>query len=168
MKAIKLIWLADRLHLRKYARTITGDIYFALPFGPVASTTRDLLERYSSLSDTELEYVDEYLAPYGVYEYHSTKEYNLKVFSKSDIQVLEVIFENYGHLTQYQLTELSHTFPEWVRYKSALEAKLISRETMIITDFYKNNNDLTGLFVENEQVLSDSLEIYLERQSHFA
>ncbi len=30
MKIIKLIWLADRLHLRKYGRTIVGDTYYAM------------------------------------------------------------------------------------------------------------------------------------------
>ena len=31
MKAYKLLWLADRYHLRQYGRTITGDTFFALP-----------------------------------------------------------------------------------------------------------------------------------------
>ena len=37
MKAIKLIYLADRLHLRKYGRPIVGDIYWAMKLGPVGS-----------------------------------------------------------------------------------------------------------------------------------
>ena len=35
MKAYKLLWLADRYHLRQFGRTITGDTFFALPHGVV-------------------------------------------------------------------------------------------------------------------------------------
>lgn len=35
MKAYKLLCLADRTHLHKNGRTITGDTYFALPKGMV-------------------------------------------------------------------------------------------------------------------------------------
>lgn len=43
MKALKLIWLSDRYHLRNHGRTITGDKYFALKNGPVASFTKDII-----------------------------------------------------------------------------------------------------------------------------
>ena len=35
LKLVKLIWAADRYHLRKYGRTVTDSEYFALPHGPV-------------------------------------------------------------------------------------------------------------------------------------
>lgn len=33
LKAIKLVWIADRYHLRKYGRPITWDTYEAMPLG---------------------------------------------------------------------------------------------------------------------------------------
>jgi len=45
MKAIKLVYLADRYHLRKYCRLITNDIYFAMDNGPVASGVKDIAEQ---------------------------------------------------------------------------------------------------------------------------
>lgn len=44
MKAYKLIWLADRYHLRNYGRTITGDRYFAMQRGLVPSDTKNIVE----------------------------------------------------------------------------------------------------------------------------
>ncbi len=37
---LKFIFLADRYHLRKFGRTITGDSYRAMTYGPVAQHVR--------------------------------------------------------------------------------------------------------------------------------
>jgi uncharacterized phage-associated protein len=42
LKAIKIYWLADRLHLRKYGSTLTNDTYYAMEYGPVASLAKDI------------------------------------------------------------------------------------------------------------------------------
>src|SRR5450759_3452798 len=42
-KLSKLLFLADKFHLVQYARPITGDEYYALPYGPVPSSILNLL-----------------------------------------------------------------------------------------------------------------------------
>src|SRR5437899_12988053 len=42
-KACKLLFLADKLHLVRYGRPITGDHYWALEHGPVPSTVLNLI-----------------------------------------------------------------------------------------------------------------------------
>ena len=62
LKAIKLSWLADRLHLRKYGRPISYDKYSALPHGLVASYTKDLVDNNTSwVAEDHLVYKQEYL-----------------------------------------------------------------------------------------------------------
>src|SRR4051812_40780509 len=93
MKAIKLVWLADRLHLRNNGRTITGDIYFALENGPVPSATRDILEQNDlSLSTDELEYSADYLGITDKYNFRTVKDIEVRVFSESDIAVLNAVY----------------------------------------------------------------------------
>ena len=41
---IKLIFFADRYHIRKYGRPITNDEYLAMDFGPVNSGVKDIAE----------------------------------------------------------------------------------------------------------------------------
>lgn len=41
LHALKLVFFADRYHLRKYGRPITNDQYWAMRFGPVASGVKD-------------------------------------------------------------------------------------------------------------------------------
>jgi len=154
MKAIKLVWFADRLHLCQFGRTITGDTYFALPHGPVPSTTRDILESNSfSLSDDELNYSGEYLKIDGEYYFSSNKEPYLKVFSKTDIDSLQKVLLKYGMYSQYQLRDISHQFPEWKRWESALNSKIASRFTMDYMDFFKNGEGNNPLFDEDPEEL---------------
>lgn len=40
----KILYFADRDHLSHYARTITGDVYIAMRFGPVPSRTDDIFK----------------------------------------------------------------------------------------------------------------------------
>jgi len=162
MKAIKLIWLADRLHLRKYGRSITGDEYYALPNGPVPSATRDILESSDFLNDIASEYAEQFLSSNGKYEYKTINEINENVFSQTDIEILETIFTNYGELDQFQLRDLSHLFPEWGKYKSALDQKLSSRFPINPIDFFINYQDGYSLFIDNNEDIDITKQLFTE------
>lgn len=165
MKAIKFIWLADRLHIRKYGRMITSDVYFALPFGPVASTTRNILELNEVfLTKIEFDYCSEFIENSDKYNFSSRKEPNLKVFSKTDIETLKIVLNQYNNLTEFQLSDLSHSFPEWKRYESSLNAKLASRFEIDINDFFIDIEDGSGLFVDSEASIAISKEIFSDIQ----
>ena len=40
----KVLYVADKEHLSKYGRTITGDVYIAMQYGPVPSKTYDIFK----------------------------------------------------------------------------------------------------------------------------
>jgi len=44
MKALKLVFFADRYHFRQYGRPVTNDEYIAMEYGPVPSGCKDLAE----------------------------------------------------------------------------------------------------------------------------
>jgi hypothetical protein len=162
MKAIKLIWLADRLHLRNYGRSITGDVYYALPNGPVPSATRDVLENSNFLEDTATHYASEYISEIDKYNYRALIQGNYKVFSQSDIDTLEIIFDKFAHLDHFALSDLSHLFPEWKKHESALNKKLSSRYQIEPIDFFINIVEKSGLFVDSEDNLNLSKSIFEE------
>lgn len=170
MKALKLVWLSDRLHLRQYSRTITGDIYFALKNGPVASTTRNLMEDWEigdchhlwSLETIERVYRNLFITQgQDNYFFDSIKNLDEKVFSKTDLEILTTIYDKYGHLTEFQLSDLSHEFPEWKQYQTALENGESSRIRISLKDFFKNYDDGRNLFIDSEDYLAISKEMYL-------
>ncbi len=58
MKAIKLIYFADRYYLRKYGRPVANDEYVAMGYGPVGSKTKDIAENTSFLDTIETDIIN--------------------------------------------------------------------------------------------------------------
>ncbi|TAF68179.1 MAG: DUF4065 domain-containing protein [Cytophagales bacterium] len=134
MKAFKLIWLSDRLHLRKYGRPILNDVYFALPKGPIPSNTKDL-------ADTERELREQMLENSGCYALKSKAETQKNVFSQSDLEVMGLIYENFGNLDKFTLSELSHEYPEWKKFEKSLQIGHSSHFEMNYQDFFEDNEN---------------------------
>jgi len=120
MKALKLIFFADRYHLRKYGRLITNDTYVAMRNGPVASGTRDIIEKTSYINSLQKDYANLYLTPSG-YHVKSNSSPDEKVFSDSDIEALEFAWKTFGHLGQFELVKITHKYPECIAHKEELK-----------------------------------------------
>lgn len=167
MKAIKLMWLSDRLHIRTYGRSISGDTYFALPNGPVPSATRDVLENSTFLDDLASEYASGYLKGISKYDYSSINGVVDKVFSISDKEILEIVYDKFGNKDHFELSNLSHSFPEWKRYESALSKKISSRFEIIESDFFESTDEPSGLFINKDSNDIDLSKQIFEENSRF-
>lgn len=137
MSAIKLIYFADRYHLRKYGRPVTNDEYVAMPFGAVGSKTKDIAENTTFLADIEINYSKRYIVKKG-YEIQSIDEVDMDVFSDSDAEALNFAVENLGHFDQYELADISHAYPEWKKFESAFDSGVSTAFDMDYEDFFKN------------------------------
>lgn len=135
MKALKLLYFADRYHLRKYGRPITNDEYFAMNFGPVASGGKDLAEGSDFRPDVEKAYASQYLDPVSRLEVASLKEIEMPVFSDTDSEALAFAWETFGGYDQFALAETTHAYPEWKRHEPALQGGVNSRVKMSYRDF---------------------------------
>lgn len=160
MKVLKLLWAADRYHLRSYGRTVLEDNYVGMKYGPVASTTRDILEKNSYLSE-EVSYMSRYLKEEGN-DVSSIAEVDEKEFSKTDKEALDFAFVKFGGLDQFGLAELTHDYPEWERFGS----ELISGEVKVVAldyiDFFKDPTKRKDDFEVDPTLLEQSKEIYIE------
>jgi len=164
MKAIKLIWLSDRAHIRRYGRPIIMDEYFALPFGPIPSNTKDLAENNDVFtSEDEANYRNQYIETVNKYKFRSIEPIDEKVFSKTDLMVLEKVFSVFGNLTEFDLSNLSHEFPEWKKHENSLKSKIASRFKMDYLDFF---NDPTfakeSMFNESKELINLAKYMYTE------
>lgn len=156
MKAYKLLWLADRYHLRQFGRTITGDVFYALPHGVVPSDAKNIVEHLATHRPTDESYRDKYIKRLGKYSYQAVSEPDVMEFSDSDQEALDKILQVYGTLDQYQLEELSHKFPEWLAYKAKLEAEGTPKAYKINIDYFfdEANEDQSGLFVNDPEKIA--------------
>jgi len=150
LKALKLIYLADRYHLRKYGRLITNDIYFAMKLGPVASSTKDIVENSEFLDDVEKEYALQYLKLMSPYVLASEKDVDSNVFSDSDLEALDFAWEKFGHIDKFMLANLTHKYPEWKRNEASLS--LNPRIEMRLLDFLDDpDEDIEKCFTLTDQ-----------------
>jgi uncharacterized phage-associated protein len=139
MKALKLIYFADRFHVRSYGRPITNDSYFAMRFGPVASQCLNLLnEDENFTAPAENDYRQEFLERNNNEHYSSKIDVKEAVFSQTDLEALNYAWENYHRKNQFQLAEETHHFPEWQQHQAALESDQATRRHMSYLDFLKN------------------------------
>lgn len=137
MAAIKLIWLADRYHLRKYGRPVIGDDYLAMSYGPVGSSIKDIAEGNDFLPPEEREYRGKYLEKADKYVVKSIAPVDDEVFSETDLEALDFAFKKFGHLNRFRLVEISHNYPEWTKFKAELESGS-TREKMSYLDFFED------------------------------
>ncbi|HYM60823.1 MAG TPA: Panacea domain-containing protein [Thermoanaerobaculia bacterium] len=116
MKIAKLLFFADKTHLMRHGRPIIGDEYYAMEWGPVPSAAKNLIDAaeelmVSSGTGETAKLFDGYLemAPTPTYPVaRATGPENYRVFSKSDLKVLEEVVEQYGHMTAAALSALAH------------------------------------------------------------
>jgi uncharacterized phage-associated protein len=136
LKALKLIFFADRYHLRKYGRSITNDEYFAMKLGPVASGVKDIAEMSDFLPEEEKEYASKFIERYNRYDIKSIRDIEIKVFSKSDFEALEFVFDKFGHMDEFAIADETHKYAEWKKHESKLDIQ--TRVRMNYEDFFED------------------------------
>jgi uncharacterized phage-associated protein len=139
MKALKLVYFADRYHLRKYGRPVVGDEYVAMNYGPVASGTKDLAEMSDFLGEEEARYAKKFIEPSESGRmYRSISDVDEKVFSESDREALAFAWSRFGRVDKFELSKLTHLYPDWKRHEAALQSKVATRVPMNYRDFLKD------------------------------
>ncbi|MDP2638873.1 MAG: Panacea domain-containing protein [Candidatus Azambacteria bacterium] len=166
MKAIKLVWLADRFHLRKYGRPISNDNYLAMEYGPVGSAIKDVADNSDFLSSEEIKYSAGYLKPDEQKHFiESINEVDADVFSETDLEALDLVYTKYGKKHALWLAKMSHYFPEWKKFEQEILTNSISRGNMSYVDFFKNpEKDIPNenIFNEKKEELEESEKIFNE------
>jgi len=114
---LKALYYADKYHFQQWGRTITGDAYHRLPFGPVPAKMYDMLKSVRGdglwsrdLSDS-LGFAD-----------HTTvipkAKADLNRLSQTDIEKLDESFMERGQKNFDQLCEEAHADPAFKRSQS--------------------------------------------------
>ncbi|MGD1154042.1 MAG: Panacea domain-containing protein [Syntrophales bacterium] len=131
LKLIKLLYLTDKYHIIRYARTVTNDEYWAMDYGPAGSIAKDILGFDSELLSKEFKYAEKMLKRIDRDHFeqgiHCTIE-ELDKLSETDIEALDFVAEKFGHLSTRRLIRLTHDYPEWAQYKELFENKMTRRE----------------------------------------
>lgn len=125
LKLMKLMYLAERLSLKRYGDTITGDAFVSMPHGPVLSMTYDHMNGalssdeggwetwVSDRADNAVALRDESMI--------RTPEEDLTALSETDLECLNEVWKEFGHWDKYKLRDYTHSeaCPEWENPKGS-------------------------------------------------
>ncbi|MFY9462983.1 MAG: Panacea domain-containing protein [Candidatus Sungiibacteriota bacterium] len=107
-KLAKLLYFADFDFYEKYQKSITGDVYNALPMGPVPSVLGAMTMEMSKKKVLAIDQVEEREGYNPTEVYRCLVEPDISVFDAEEKKMLDRVIVKYGHLTGKQLEELSH------------------------------------------------------------
>lgn len=129
---LKLMFLADRYHLRKFGRTITGDTYRAMPYGPVAQRVRRIIEHLSDVRGA-CNFLEN--RPLNGYEVlYATRKPDLSYLSESEREALDAAVRQLP--LHDSIVAFTHTFPEWKRHEAGVNAG--KRPVMDLSDCFRS------------------------------
>ncbi|OGP53603.1 MAG: hypothetical protein A2Y65_02700 [Deltaproteobacteria bacterium RBG_13_52_11] len=131
LKLVKLLYLADKYHIIRYARTVSNDEYWAMDYGPVGSTAKDILGFDREFLSKEFEYAEKMLTKVSQNFFVQGTDCaieELNKLSETDIEALDFVAEKFGSLSTHQLIKLTHRYPEWAQYKELFKNQMTRRE----------------------------------------
>lgn len=109
-RIFKTLYFADREHLSRYGRSITGDVYIAMSYGPVPSKIDDIFKAvrgdsfFSNYADDlkkAFHFVNKFIIEPDI-------EPDLDYLSETDIECLDFAINKCRGKSFGELTEMSH------------------------------------------------------------
>ncbi len=123
---MKMLYLADRAHIVKWGRTITGDRYKKMDLGPVPDNAYSMINSLRGLSQwhTNLENCLQYKENKRKKEYFVLAVCSPKVrkMSKSDRAILDAVYQDYKDYGFQEINRAVHDDPAYKTFeKTGLE-----------------------------------------------
>lgn len=141
IEVLKAVFFADRYHILKYCRSVSGDTYYAMKHGPVASEIKNICNLdHERLTTEEIDYASLFLdvkkdSVHSV----STREYDADVFSETDMEALGKSLELILRLKndKVDIAEYSHRFFKWdEKYAPFLPKSENNRIDLDVDEFF--------------------------------
>jgi uncharacterized phage-associated protein len=105
---LKMLYLADRIHLLKWGKLIAPDNYVKRIHGPVPSLCSSIIRFVQGKNNKFDSAIKKEFKILKNDKLRNLTEPNSRYLSKSNIECLEEAIKNYGHLDSNQLEEETH------------------------------------------------------------
>ena len=109
---LKLLYMADRIALKRLEQPISGDHYVSMKYGPVLSYVYDLIKgkQLNGGGNLWFKYISSRTTDYEV---SLVDDPGINELSEEEIEIIKEVYNTYGYLDRFDLAELTHLFPEW-------------------------------------------------------
>lgn len=110
LKLLKLLYLAEREALVKWGESMSGDKFVSMPRSPVMSSTYDLIQAESNIWNLFISSE----ADFEVSLKQGILKEDLDELSRSELQILDSIFDQFGKMSRWELVKYTHdNCKEW-------------------------------------------------------
>jgi uncharacterized phage-associated protein len=129
LRLLKMLYIADREWLAETGESITGDRAYAMKFGPVLTSVYELIKGNGSKAGVW----DDFIHTEG-YAVNLVADPGRGELSKGIVQKLSEITERDRNLDEFELSELTHGFPEWARHYNGGPSPIPWQEMLVAQD----------------------------------
>ena len=160
---LKIIFFSDRYHLRHFGITATGDDYYAMKKGPMASLTYDLLKgKLPGNYEKHLSSI------------HKMTEYRIEIkrqeedeLSDSFKEAIDFALKEFGNYGWEKISDISHCYPEWEKHEKELSTS--KSVPMNEIDFFDDPGDYARLAKSGKEndPFEDDKEYLSLRKKHY-
>lgn len=115
LKAVKLVYLADRESLARFGFPILDEPYVSMPHGPVSSCSYDHINRKNRSDDGWHDFLRD-RSGHDVAVVDGIVQDDLDELSDADIACLDTVWDKFGHMDRWQIRDWTHdraNIPEW-------------------------------------------------------
>ncbi len=148
-KTFKILYFADQKHLAKYGKSITGDDYVALGYGPVPSLTYSIVKVAKGVDKTSDEDIKEAAKLINVEKHKiiANSKVDLDWLSKTDIKCLNESFNENKELSFGELADKSHdsAWDESNHWMNKIDIAKAGGADESILNYISSKNELKNL-----------------------
>lgn len=113
-KLLKLMYIIDRNSLQSRGFPITYDSYVSMDNGPVLSYTYDVIKKTKKNADVhDYLWAENLQRADDMYSVSWIGPLEIGKLSRSDVRLIDSIWEEFGEKNYSQLIDYVHTFKEW-------------------------------------------------------
>jgi uncharacterized phage-associated protein len=120
LKLMKELYLIDRESIAERDTSISGDVYYSLPHGPVLSATKNLLDDLKSDDIDESNPLKDFFKFIKNPKYNKIYDIVLKeapeydLLSEKDKEYIEKISKQFKNYLPKDIEKYTHELPEWI------------------------------------------------------
>ena len=129
---LKLLYLVDRTHIRKYGTFVINTEYEAWQYGPVSPAVKGLIENIADKEDEskDVRYAETFIDANRLWRDRSKiqlktkKEVDWDVIAEIEKRTMEEVWEKWKDKSTNETIEILHTFPEWKDVYKGIKIKI--------------------------------------------
>lgn len=146
LKLMKELYLIDRTSIDERDTSVSGDVFYSMPHGPILSQTLNMLN--DLVNNKWGDYLDAVSAKYYP-DIQIKQEIDFDRLSYKDKSYIKAISEKFKNFTPKELENFTHTLPEWVDPKGS-SIKIRYRDVMLALG--KSEEEISAAKEEYEKI----------------